>query len=365
MCYSAVRADPGAPSRVGLHVQPARIRARETRAVTAEDALSVAQAKPRLSTAKQGFSVVVPLQDEEESVVALLESLAAQTLPPDEVVLVDAGSRDRTVERAQQAAGALPISVVKADRIFPGLARNEGVARSSRPWIAFTDGGIRLDQRWLEALAGKAGTDVDAVFGNYDPDCPSVLTQCAAMAYVPPRNKNGIRGESIASCAVRRSVLDALGGFPGYRASEDLIVIESIHRRFRVAYAPSARVHWQIARSWRGTFVRFAQYSCQNLAAGRGRYWHLGVARLYALLALSILVAGMLGFGPWKAVLVPAFFVARALKSAWLKRGSFDFETLNPVRVLGAAAILVVLDLATLVGAIRWLFGHTVSPPRV
>lgn len=42
------------------------------------------------------ISVVVPVRDEENSIRELLESLLAQTRPPDEIVVTDGGSKDRT-----------------------------------------------------------------------------------------------------------------------------------------------------------------------------------------------------------------------------------------------------------------------------
>jgi hypothetical protein len=65
--------------------------------------------------------------------------------------------------------------------------------------------------------------------------------------------------------------VDAVGGFPPHRASEDLVFIEALIRGgHRVAYAPSAVVHWQTAPHAAATFRRFALYSQVNLEAGRG-----------------------------------------------------------------------------------------------
>ena len=68
-----------------------------------------------------------------------------------------------------------------------------------------------------------------------------------------------------------------------------------------------------------------------------------------------ILGASLLGGPAWNAPIVVAFFVARAGKSAYRKRKSFGFQTLAPQRIVGAAGILVVVDLATLVGFARWI----------
>jgi hypothetical protein len=86
-----------------------------------------------------------------------------------------------------------------------------------------------------------------------------------------------------------------------------------------------------------------------------GRSWHFGLARQSALI-LALMVA-MLAIGrPWLAALtLPTWFLARAVKVSWQKRQSFAFDTLHPARVLGTALMLVLLDVATWTGAVRWL----------
>jgi glycosyltransferase involved in cell wall biosynthesis len=309
-------------------------------------------------------SLVVPLQDEEATVASLLLSIASQTRPPEEAIFVDAGSTDRTAALVTGFAAPFPLRVLTIGRVFPGVARNAGVAQASQQWIAFTDGGIRLDARWLEGLAAVTATDVDAVFGSIEPVCDTFFKTCAAVAYVPGRDQHGTRGMSIASVAIRRSVFEAIGGFAPFRASEDLIFIEKLTRQYRVGHAPDARVHWEIAGGWSSTYRRFAEYSWHNLEARRGRFWHLGVARLYVGLFLAVGLAALTGLRPWAPFLIPAFFLARALKAAWQKRGSFPFETLHPGRVACAAGVLAAIDAATLEGSTLWILGLPARPRR-
>ncbi len=47
-------------------------------------------------------SVVIPALNEERYLGGLLSDLAAQTRPPDEVMVVDAGSTDRSAEVARR-----------------------------------------------------------------------------------------------------------------------------------------------------------------------------------------------------------------------------------------------------------------------
>jgi glycosyltransferase involved in cell wall biosynthesis len=309
-----------------------------------------------LTAFRPGFSLVVPLQDEESTIGSLLDSVARQTLLPDEVILVDAGSRDRTAEVIRQFRGPIVLKLVSAARVFPGVARNLGVEQASQEWVAFTDGGIRLEPDWLAELARATSSDVDVVFGNCDPICDTFFRECAAIAYVAERNHHhGTRGFFIASSAVRRAAFRAVGGFPAYRSAEDLVFMERLVARFRFSYAPTAIAHWEIAGSVTGTYRRFREYACHNIVAGRARHWQLGIARLYGGLTTLAAAALLLGAGGYALVLVPVFFLARALKTAWMKRRSFEFPTVTPGRVAGAAFVLAVIDAATIVGSLRWV----------
>src|SRR5919202_2967396 len=308
------------------------------------------QGSPGLSV-----SLVVPLRNEEKSLGELVASVRRQTRPPEEVILVDGGSTDRTVELARELlAGDARFRLVEAEDATPGRGRNVGVGVARHPWIAFTDAGIRLDPDWLARLAegGEGDPEVDVVYGNYEPLTRTFFERCAAVAYVSPRPRDAatVRGRFIASTLLRRGVWEAVGGFPDLRAAEDLIFMERVERRgFRVGWAPRAMVWWQLQPTLRATFKRFALYSKHNVWAGRQRFWHYGVARIYA--AALLFVALAVAHSAWWLLLPLAGLGARAGKSVWQHReGRGVLWALNPAQFLLVALILLTIDAATFVG---------------
>jgi glycosyltransferase involved in cell wall biosynthesis len=287
----------------------------------------------------------------------LLDSVAQQQRAPDELIIVDAGSTDRTAELVSSYVTPMPTRLVREGPLFPGRARNVGVEVASHAWLAFTDGGVRLDPAWLSELMSRAEEGAaDVVFGSYDPVCDTFFRRCAAVAYVPAPGGQGIRGPFVASMALTRDAFGRAGEFPPFRAAEDLIFIERLLALpLRIVYAPRAVVRWELASDARRTFRRFALYSEHNLRAQRGRYWHAGVLRHYVLMILCATAATLAGAGAWAALVYPLWQLARAARSAWRKRRAFDFRPLDPRHVVGAAAVLCLTDLATLAGAVRWL----------
>jgi len=301
-------------------------------------------------------SLVIPVRDEERSLPALISSIRAQTYPAAEVVIVDGGSTDRTVEVGRGlTAGDARFRFVEAGEATPGRGRNVGTEAARSEWVAYTDAGIRLEPTWLERLAGEAERDpgAEVVYGNFEPAGDSFFERAAALAYVPPkvgRPGGRMRGPSTASMMLRREVWRRVGGFPDLRAAEDLIFMERIGEQgFSVRYAPGATAWWQLQQGLARTFRKFVLYSKHNVWAGRQRFWHYGVARQYA--AALAFVALALVHSPWWLAAPAAGLAARAEKGIWLRREGRGLAwALNPARLVSVSVIILTIDLATFAG---------------
>src|SRR4051812_12519152 len=101
-------------------------------------------------------SLVIPVRNEERSLPALISSIQAQTFPPAEVVIVDGGSGDGTVELGRRLTeGDARFRFVEAGDATPGRGRNVGTEAARSEWVAYTDAGIRVEPTWLERLVGE------------------------------------------------------------------------------------------------------------------------------------------------------------------------------------------------------------------
>ena len=111
------------------------------------------------------IAIVVPFMNEERHLGDLLGSMASQTRPPDQLVLVDDGSSDRSPALARAFAARYtwasvarrPPRRVGRDRLAGGAALQAfawGVERAGASWdvIAKVDADLRLTPRTLETL---------------------------------------------------------------------------------------------------------------------------------------------------------------------------------------------------------------------
>src|SRR5438270_10306040 len=200
-------------------------------------------------------SLVIPVRNEAATIPDLLASIYGQTLRACEIVFVDGGSMDDTVQILREAARENSfLRLLEAQDATPGRGRNVGIEAASNDWVALTDAGVRLEPTWLERLVVEVERDpsVDLVFGAYEAQTETFFQECAAAAYVAPKQQRPggrMRGPSIASCLLRRSMWRAVAGFPDLRAAEDLIFIERCQRVGKIAWAPLAIVQWQLQPS--------------------------------------------------------------------------------------------------------------------
>lgn len=301
-------------------------------------------------------SLVVPVRNEEQSLPRLLESIRQQTLQPAEIILVDGGSSDNTVELARCAAeGDSRLRVIEAGQATPGRGRNVGIEAASSDWVALTDAGNRLEPTWLENLVAAVETDpvTDIVYGNFEPVVDSWFTRCAALTYPPPKTSRPgglMRGPFIASSLMRRKIWCELGGFPDRRAAEDLIFMDRIRDAgYETRWAPKATVWWEMQSGVLSTFRRFELYSKHNVWANRQWDWHYGLVRNYFFMSVFIVLAVI--HSPWWLIGLPIWALARVVRSVWRRREERGFLwVMNPIQILGVGLVLFTIDLATFVG---------------
>jgi glycosyltransferase involved in cell wall biosynthesis len=169
----------------------------------------------RIGEAEVVVAVVIPCLDEEAAIGGLVEALRAQGV--DQAIVVDGGSRDRTIERAK-AAGA---EVVVEPRRGYGRACAAGVAaaRADAAVIAFMDGDGSDDPAFAPAVIGPVlSGEVDFCMGSrlgMGGDRHALTVQQRAAGVIAGRlirMAYGVRFSDMSPFrAIRRDRLEALG----------------------------------------------------------------------------------------------------------------------------------------------------------
>jgi hypothetical protein len=152
---------------------------------------------------------------------------------------------------------------------------------------------------------------------------------------------------------IKKEVWETTGGFPDWRAAEDLAFMEKAEKAGYISVTASyALVHWQLRQGIISTFKRFDLYSKWNVWAGKQAAWHYGVARQYVVMLVPILLA--IFHSLYWLILLPAWILARAAKRIWIHRYEFGVSNLfNPAMIFTVALLTLVIDAATFSGWIK------------
>ena len=95
------------------------------------------------------FSIVIPTLDEEICLPLLLRDLSLQSWTDFEIIHVDGGSKDRTLERARDWEKQLNLRTISHDVKNVSSQRNRGAIEANGEWIIFMDADNRLPSYFL------------------------------------------------------------------------------------------------------------------------------------------------------------------------------------------------------------------------
>jgi len=263
----------------------------------------------------ESVAVVVPVLDEAEALPALLADLAAQEPPLQEIVVVDAGSSDGTVELVRAQREGLPaLRLVEAPDATPGRGRNEGVRAASSPLVVTVDAGTRVGPGFAAALSAPVSAEERAVaVGISEPDAETAFERAAGWftlsAFKPQDRPGPIAGEHLPAgrngVCFTREAWEAAGGYPPELPwGEDKVFLRALRASgYEVVVVPEAVVRWRPRRSLREIYAQYRNYGRGDALAGLDRQNELVTFAIYGVGAgLTVLL--MLGSRTAGAVLL-------------------------------------------------------------
>ena len=96
------------------------------------------------------ISIIIPCKNESGVVENLLDSLARQTRPADEVIVVDSNCTDDTIARAKTYTKKLPLKTAAATQVGPAHARNRGASKATGDMLIFADADLIFPEYFLQ-----------------------------------------------------------------------------------------------------------------------------------------------------------------------------------------------------------------------
>jgi len=299
-------------------------------------------------------SLVATVKDAGPYVGEFLVSVAAQTRAPHEVIVVDGGSSDGTLEILRAASG---ITLIEEPGANIARGRNLAVRAAAHDAIAVSDADCVLEPRWLERLIEPLERGADVSMGVYRALARTFFEECAAAISIkePDELREDTYMPSARSVAFRRDAFERAGGYPEWMALGEDMYLNHRWRELgvRMDLARDAvvarRPRPDLAAYWR-QFAGYAEHDARGgMHAGRhalrfAAYGALAVAvasRRRGLLALAVAAGGL--------------YAARPVRRAWRRMPSPG----RRLAALGAVpALMAATDVAKMAGYLRGIGGR-------
>lgn len=262
-------------------------------------------------------SVIIPALDAEATLGRALNSVAVQTYPHWEAIVIDDGSSDDTATLVERRGDPRCRLIRRDARGGPSRARNDGIAAARGEIIALLD----ADDEWLpEKLARQVAAlaqhpaaalvvcDMQAI--HEDGSAGSSIFTRQAPSAGPEAWKALLASSFIGTSAVLapRALLQELGGFdPDLAVGEDQDIFIRLALRGEVVVLPEALAiyhyrHASYSAAYAGDQARIVLGMVRrHLAAERGRLRgserrHI-LAQRYGRLGRNLIAAGARGRG--------------------------------------------------------------------
>ena len=172
-------------------------------------------AAPQVEERAEALAIVVPMLDEAATLPALLVHLAGWRARGCEVVLVDGGSRDDSVEMARAAGFRVLIAERGRARQLNAVAQACGRAR-----LLFLHADTRLPEAADAMVCAALAVQAWGRFDVHIDGRPRMLRVVAALMNLRARLSGIATGDQ--AIFVRRDVFEAVGGFPDQPLMEDI-----------------------------------------------------------------------------------------------------------------------------------------------
>jgi cellulose synthase/poly-beta-1,6-N-acetylglucosamine synthase-like glycosyltransferase len=310
------------------------------------------------------ISLICTVKNEEKTILDWLESLKRQTKLPDEIIVVDGGSIDKTAELIQEFMrnANLKIRLIIAPGANIAQGRNVAVRNCTNGIIASTDVGCRLHPQWLENITKPFEEDpsVDVVSGVYLPWCETEFEEIASYLIFPDiekldSNKFLPSGRSI---AFRKKVWEGVGGYPEWldTAEDTLFDLKLKKAGMHFFLARNAIVYWRVRENTKEIFKQHYNYAKGD---GVAFLFPQRYVPRYAVAVWLLVLATML----WHDILFWFSITLTIFVGLWIKHIR-KVRKLSLKRFLTALTVALAIETGVFLGYLKGILARIINQKR-
>lgn len=263
------------------------------------------------------LSIVVTTFNDSSSIVPFLKNIDAQTMAPSELLIVDGGSTDDTVDKINQYNEKSKLNILvfsdgQRRNISEGL--NQGIRKAGVPWILILGTGNYYDKNYIAALLSARLSSDSLVFYSNVLGLDTSRFAKTFNEYFLNGNKPFDWEPSNHGVLISKNVFERHGLFCEnfYYAGED----SEFFRRISgvgvfCEYVNTTSVYWETPNHW----SEFLKKMKVNAIADWQMHPHRYVlSKIFSPLLLFLAITAMVTFSTYAGVVLLALILIIAIK---------------------------------------------------
>ena len=309
-------------------------------------------------------SVCITVLNEESVITTLLDLLISQTIEPNEIIIVDGGSTDKTVEIIKHYQKKFKYIKLLKQKSNRARGRNLAVDVAKNEIIVMTDAGCYPSKNWLENITKPfENKNIDVVAGFYEMTYKNKLQKAESFFLGVLPNKYSMSFlPSTRSIAFKKEIWEKVGGFSENldQAAEDTMFnYQLIKQNAKFARVKNAIVEWGMPETLKEYFFKIFTYAKSDAQTkiwhfpGKGHTSH-NIKSLFVLLRylFSLLLFVLIfsnSLSPFYLISLFFIYIIYSFRKVYLAFGEID-------TALYGVLLQFVTDFAVISGFLAGLF---------
>jgi len=307
------------------------------------------------------ISLITTVLNEKNNLADWIDGILSQTVLPEEIVIVDGGSKDGTWEMLLEKSRQN--SLVKVWQ-YPGnisSGRNFAIGKAVGEIIVVTDAGCTYDVGWFKkivepVLSGKSNF-VATGFGPWFKPNDNLLTRLIAAATIPaPFEFKKDWLPSSRSVAFKKEIWQQVGGYPEWiPLCEDVIFDLKLKKAgVNPEYVREVLVFWRPRTNLKNYFKQLFYYTRSD---GHGKLWFHRQMIRYVSYSMNIILLYLFFAASWWFALVLLIGLLDYMRRFWLRWFIFSKKLFLANKIFGFFLLPLVVAYGDLAKMCGWPVG--------
>ncbi len=240
------------------------------------------------------ISLVTTVLNENNNLADWLDGILSQTVLPEEIVIVDGGSKDGTWEMLVEKSKQNSLLKIWQHHGNISAGRNFAISKAAGDIIVVTDAGCTYDVNWFrkitEPILSGQSSFVATGFGPWFKSNDNLLTRLIAASTIPAPfefKRNWL--PSSRSIAFKKEVWQQVDGYPEWiPLCEDVIFDLKIFKlSIKTEYIREPLVFWRPRTTLKSYFKQLSGYTRSE---GHGKLWFKRQMTRYIFYSVNIIL---------------------------------------------------------------------------